>query len=513
MCRVRASQYILVRHGTLRIVDYPSDGVYSLLEFGSQSEAYRYLQRFARNPSAMARLEELADGDEEEDEDEEEEDDEYAGRSRPAHAATKKRDILAEVAELIADEEVGVAEEVHRSNPPTILDKAQEAKAQEQPPTPKQEKKLTFIEIKIMDDQSGKPVNWVRLVVKTPDGNENFYTTDANGLVRIDDLEQGTCDVRCDLKNAKLADTLNFVGTGEPKPPAATSDNGNGSGGSTALRIAQIEIHKVKKGESIASLAAGAGMKWQDLAKFNWDTDVPTEINKHLRDEVGCTKKTKDGYNYMFDDSDDPGLMYIPKEWKQTGLATGSTHVFRVQKVRGGPLLRFVLESSTTGHLLPFHPFVVYDLSNNKVASGKTNDCALGSAQVPKDGDYLVKPGDEATFKVGGTVHYGTSKSPLKSTAVEVRPWDCETLNVTTSEDGEIQITDVPAGDLVIAYQGKEYHVVVSEDISDGFFFVPGVAQPTPDGTERNNDAEAAAAPSSSSSQSPSESPINPEDY
>jgi len=202
--------------------------------------------------------------------------------------------------------------------------------------------------------------------------------------------------------------------------------------------------------------------------------------------------------------------MYIPREWKQIGLATGSTHVFRVKKV-GGPLLRFVLESSTTGHLLPFHPFVVYDLSNNKVASGKTNECALGTAEVPKDGDYLVKPGDEAIYKVGGKVHYGSSNSPLKNTAVEVRPWECETLNVTTDAEGEILISDVPAGDLVIAYQGKEYHVVVSEDITDGFFFVPGVSQPTPDGTERNNDAEAAAAAASSST--PAEASINPEDY
>jgi hypothetical protein len=228
---------------------------------------------------------------------------------------------------------------------------------------------------------------------------------------------------------------------------------------------------------------------------------------------VGCTKKTKDGYNYMFDDSDNPGLMYIPKEWKQTGLATGSTHVFRVKKIRGGPLLRFVLESSTTGHLLPFHPFVVYDLSNKKVASGKTNECALGTAEVPKDGEYFVKPGDEATYKVGGKIHYGTSKSPLKNAAVEVRPWDCETINVTTGAEGEIEITDVPGGELVIAYKGKEYHVVVGEDISDGFFFVPGVSAPTPDGTERNNDAEVASAPAASATPAGAEPSINPEDF
>src|SRR6266576_6633312 len=111
---VRASRYILVHHRTLRVVDYPGDGAYSLVELDTESEAYSYLQRFARNPVAMERLEELLDDDEEDEEDEDEDeddDDKWAGRSRPAHAMNKERDILAEVAELIAEEEVGVAEE------------------------------------------------------------------------------------------------------------------------------------------------------------------------------------------------------------------------------------------------------------------------------------------------------------------------------------------------------------------------------------------------------------------
>ena len=131
-----------------------------------------------------------------------------AGRSRPAKPLVKKRDILAEIADLIADDELGVAEEVHRSNPPTKLDKVEAVTQQEQPPTPKQEKKLTYIEIKVVNDETAQPVNWVRLIIKTPDGNENFYTTNAQGLVRIDDLDPGTCDLRCDIKNAKPADTL-----------------------------------------------------------------------------------------------------------------------------------------------------------------------------------------------------------------------------------------------------------------------------------------------------------------
>jgi len=335
---VRTSQYILVRHGTLRVVDYPADGVYSLLEFDSERQAYRYLQRFARNPHAMARLEELVGEDDEEEEEEDEddeEDDEYAGRSRPAHAMEKKRDVLAEVAELIADEEVGVAEEMHRTNPPTTLDKKEEPAPITQPPTPRQEKKLTWIEIQVVDDATGKPMNWVRLVVKTPDGNQTYQTTNSEGLVRMEDLEPGKCDVSCELKSPKMEEVLAFVKMG-----GSVAQNGNESGGNGqsskpgTLLIANVEKHKVKKSETLDGLAKKAGLTWKELAKFNWGTDVPDEINKHLRDDVGCTKKTKDGLNYVFDNSDKPGIVLIPKKWEEIGLAPGGRHVVRVRTLK-----------------------------------------------------------------------------------------------------------------------------------------------------------------------------------
>jgi hypothetical protein len=101
----------------------------------------------------------------------------------------------------------------------------------------------------------------------------------------------------------------------------------------TTRRIAEIEEHKVKTGESIGSLAQKAGIKWQDLAKFNWNTDDPESINDALRDRVGCTKKTRDRLNYMFDSTDKPGIVYIPTKWEETGLATGKQHVVRVKPV------------------------------------------------------------------------------------------------------------------------------------------------------------------------------------
>ncbi len=96
--------------------------------------------------------------------------------------------------------------------------------------------------------------------------------------------------------------------------------------------IALVEEHRVKTGETLAGLAKSAGLSWQQLAQFNWGTADPDKINEHLRDEVGCTKKTKDGRNYVFDDSDHPGIVFIPKPWEQKGLATDQIHTIRVRK-------------------------------------------------------------------------------------------------------------------------------------------------------------------------------------
>ena len=66
-------------------------------------------------------------------------------------------------------------------------------------------------------------------------------------------------------------------------------------------------------------------MTWQELAKFNWQTDVPREINEHLAKDVGCTRKTRDGKNYIFTSEDDPGIIYIPKKQQADHGPAGSS--------------------------------------------------------------------------------------------------------------------------------------------------------------------------------------------
>jgi len=52
-----------------------------------------------------------------------------------------------------------------------------------------------WFEFRIVDDETDQPVADVRIRIKLPTGESREHTTDANGVVRIDDVPEGTCDI------------------------------------------------------------------------------------------------------------------------------------------------------------------------------------------------------------------------------------------------------------------------------------------------------------------------------
>ncbi len=288
-------------------------GVFSFLKFTSPAEARAYLEEYQYDCDSMQQLR-------------------MALASDSLGVEISRLDdaeVIDQLAERVVLRQVELAEELEEEIAVIEPEQIDASSSSAPPPLPRSTRKLTWIELKVVWSESGKPVKNVRLVVKTPDGVENFFDTNGEGKVRIDEIEEGACDVRSDLKNVKAESLVDFVAMGEPKVKEEES-NGNGSTKAGTKIIATIKNHKVKTGESILSLAKSVGMAWQELAKLNWGTDVPKKINKHLKYDVGCTKKTKDGNNYMFDNSDDPGIILMPTKWEQSGLKTGDTHVIQV---------------------------------------------------------------------------------------------------------------------------------------------------------------------------------------
>ena len=88
--------------------------------------------------------------------------------------------------------------------------------------------------------------------------------------------------------------------------------------------------YHVRSGDTLASIAKQNGLTWQDLTKYNFGTDTPTEVNAALEELVGCTLRTPNGKNLVFTDKDDPGIIYIPKPDQSYDVDTGKDHPFSV---------------------------------------------------------------------------------------------------------------------------------------------------------------------------------------
>jgi hypothetical protein len=70
--------------------------------------------------------------------------------------------------------------------------------------------------------------------------------------------------------------------------------------------------YKVKDGDSWETLARANGIAPKALVYFNFNTNNPDEVNWYLRRNTGCKVPTKDGLNWTFSLSAQPGIIYIP---------------------------------------------------------------------------------------------------------------------------------------------------------------------------------------------------------
>lgn len=200
------------------------------------------------------------------------------------------------------------------------------------PPGPKPDPtKTSWIKVKFIDDLGAAPVPGVAVLMTLTDGQKKDFSTRNDGLIEVTGIPAGTCDLTSTLKAPKLTSTLMFTAVGETAAGKKDPDDEPIPAGSWV--VAKIETHKVKKGETLASIAKSAGMSEQDLAIFNFGTSDKEAVNTAIRARVGSKTLGPDKKHYVFDDKDKPGLIYIPKEWKQDGLATEKTHTMKVRPV------------------------------------------------------------------------------------------------------------------------------------------------------------------------------------
>lgn len=185
----------------------------------------------------------------------------------------------------------------------------------------------TRFDIQVIDAETGRPISGARVGIVPVDGSQRDISTNDKGLASLDDIEPRPCNISSALDDLGLPRTLAFVGISTGAPSQGEPMEGSDE------CIALVEARKVSNGDTIESLAKECGLSWEELARFNWGTSDPDRINEHLYRDVGCTEKTADGKNFIFRDTDDPGLVYLPREFSRSGLATDETHIIRVRKI------------------------------------------------------------------------------------------------------------------------------------------------------------------------------------
>ncbi|MGH9903887.1 MAG: LysM peptidoglycan-binding domain-containing protein, partial [Pyrinomonadaceae bacterium] len=201
------------------------------------------------------------------------------------------------------------------------------------PPEPQRatETKPTWIKIRVVEDETDRPLSGVELDVRLTKGEETTRATKSSGLIDIVDVEApGSCSATSIIKDAEMKKFFIFVAVAD-KPTKQSEDKKTKPAPPAGARIGLLVEHKVRNDDTLGTIAKYYGLNWRELAQFNWGTSDPEKINEHLRDDVGSTKKTASGKNYILSSSDDPGIIYVPKKWSGSGFETEKTHTVRVK--------------------------------------------------------------------------------------------------------------------------------------------------------------------------------------
>lgn len=188
-----------------------------------------------------------------------------------------------------------------------------------------------MLHLTVVEDSTNAPIPGVRLVLLRPDGSIEQLETDAAGEATCRGVGRGGCDVSSPLAGRTVEETLAFVKQGTHLSAGTEPGMENERG----FAIASVVEHKVRTGETLDEIAKDFGITKTELCDFNWGTSDPDDVDDMLCLIVGCTETDPLTGRYVLDDSDDPGIIYLPREWKSY-LADLDDHYFIHVRAVGG---------------------------------------------------------------------------------------------------------------------------------------------------------------------------------
>jgi|GEM_PF-5904617 hypothetical protein len=194
-----------------------------------------------------------------------------------------------------------------------------------------------WAKFKIVDALTGAPLSDVSLDLKQGTEVSQTQKSDDKGIVEFKDIKPGTCQVSCDIKGARLKDTVAWKKTEDLEESTKAKKTGRQpakKGKARKFRIAKVREHSIQQGETLEAVAKKHGMSWQELAEFNWGTRDSEKADQCLFHSGACPRSAnppkdldKDGEPDVYRYS---GTISIPKKWVGHRFATNKEHTIQV---------------------------------------------------------------------------------------------------------------------------------------------------------------------------------------
>lgn len=245
------------------------------------------------------------------------------------HAARTSEDVVKQAATLLSfgHLRLALAPPPERYVAPAF---PEEAPKQEPPVIPEED--LT-LRLQVVDDVSDGPLSGIQLRLQLPDDSEKRATTDSEGRVDLPKVPKGTFTVLSLIDDATLGTSVALVRTGGPWSGQKPVKAGSRSKATSRRVLVKVTEHRVIDGETLDSVAEMYGLTADALARFNWGTTDPDEVQQRLEVSVGCTLKDEGG-GFVFSRDDEPGILHIPRPVALSGLPVEQSHILRVRRAR-----------------------------------------------------------------------------------------------------------------------------------------------------------------------------------
>jgi LysM repeat protein len=184
-----------------------------------------------------------------------------------------------------------------------------------------------WVSLQVLDDSSELPIEGIKLTLKSSSGETQDASSRTDGVTEFTNVPASGCVIECGWDGLTFDDVCSFV---RPAYPASGQEEDYIKVQDAPKSIVRLETHRVKTGETLQSIADKAGLSEEELVFFNFGTTKKEEVNTCLVLMVGCTPMDEEGQEYIFDDSNEPGILYIPHKWERT-LDLNMAHGVRVR--------------------------------------------------------------------------------------------------------------------------------------------------------------------------------------